>query len=134
VVPEERQAVINSKCKVFMFSDSHETRTEDWIASFIVARARILRLVAECNGPLFVTLKPCGSIGHVSLPRFIPEAGGGWKTINATSVSEARPPVLRPKRRGRQTAFEFPATTALAVCIRPHCEYCALLLGVKPHE
>src|ERR1700687_4820782 len=59
VVPEERQAVINAKCKVFMFNDSHETRTEDWIASFLVARARILKLVTECNGPFFVTLKPC---------------------------------------------------------------------------
>jgi hypothetical protein len=131
MVPEERQAVINAKCKVFMFSDSHETRTEDWIASFLVARARILKLVSECNGPFFVTLKPCGSVGHVSRPRFIPEAGGGWKIIDATLAPEVETTIKR-KRRSQQSIFEFPSLqTALQIYVplRPHCESCALLFG-----
>ena len=69
-VPEERKAVIDAKCKVFMFDDSHIIRTEDWAAAFLVGRGRIAEIVNKANGPFFVTLKPCTTRGHVGLPRF----------------------------------------------------------------
>jgi PIN domain-containing protein len=81
-VPEERQAVINGKCKVFMFDDSHKTRTEDWIAAFLVGRERILEIVAKTKGPMFVTIKPSRARGHISAPRFVGKAGGGWLAEN----------------------------------------------------
>jgi hypothetical protein len=94
LIPEERQAVIDAKCKVFMFDDSHKTTTHDWIASLVVARSRIFQLVTECNGPFFVTLRPCRSSGHVSEPRFVAKAGGGWRIIETV-------PTAKPQHAGR---------------------------------
>ena len=91
-VPEERQAVINGRCKVFMFEDSHTTRTEDWAASFIVARERIAEIVNKGNGPLFVTVRPCKVRGHIGMPRFIEKAGGGWRSPEQTPEQPAPPP------------------------------------------
>ena len=56
-VPEERQAIIDGKCKLFIFGDSDKTRTEDWIASVLIGRQRILDVVSKTRGPLFATIK-----------------------------------------------------------------------------
>jgi hypothetical protein len=77
-VPVERQAVINGRCKVFMFDDSHITLTEDWLASLLVGRHKILEIISHTSGPLFVTIKPCHRSGHIGTPRFVKKAGGGW--------------------------------------------------------
>jgi PIN like domain len=53
-VPEERQAVIDGKCKVFMFDDSN-SKAEEWIAAILVGRLRIMHLVENSDGPFFVT-------------------------------------------------------------------------------
>lgn len=109
-VPEERQAIIDGKCKVFMFEDSHKTRTEDWVASVLVGRERILDIIRKTNGPLFVTIKPSRSIGHIGYPDFIEKAGGGWRIDEKATLA----PVIEvehPKQREhkpQQNRFEFP--------------------------
>ncbi len=106
-IPEERQAVINGKCKVFVFDDSHITRTEDWAASFLVGRHRIVEIINKADGPFFVTLKPCRVRGHIGLPRFVSEAGGGWKKPEQTPapVPATIPVVI--KGSPRQQYFDF---------------------------
>jgi hypothetical protein len=77
-VPEERQAIINGGCKVFMFADSDRTRTEDWVSSVLIGRERMFEIVTKTRGPLFVTIKPCRVRGHIGAVDFISKAGGGW--------------------------------------------------------
>ncbi|HEV2963428.1 MAG TPA: hypothetical protein VG649_16485 [Candidatus Angelobacter sp.] len=96
-VPEERQAVIDAKCKVFMLDDTHITKTQDWGASLLVGRERILEIAAKANGPFFVTIQPCRMRGHVSKPRFIEEVGGGWKPSEETATPEASEPAIIPQ-------------------------------------
>ncbi len=108
-VPEERQAVINARAKVFMFDDTHKTRTEDWAASFLVARKRILEIVNRADGPFFVTIKPCSVRGHVSSPRFVTEAGGGWRGPEAPlpPAPEEAAVVAPQPAEAAQAEFEF---------------------------
>jgi hypothetical protein len=108
-VPEERQAVINSKCKVFMFDDGNITRTEDWAAAFLVGREKIVETALRGNGPFFVTIKPIRARGHVSQPRFIEKAGGGWRPADAPpEVPQAEPePAAKQEHRQQQYPFVF---------------------------
>jgi hypothetical protein len=109
-VPEERQAIIDGKCKVFMFGDTDKTRTEDWVASVLIGRQRILDIIRKTEGPLFVTIKPCRTIGHVGNVRFVEKAGGRWLAEGET----APPPLelehttgpMRPHRK-QQGEFDF---------------------------
>ena len=127
-IPEERQAVINAGCKVFMFEDSDVTRTEDWAASVLVARQHILELALRTNGPYFAIIKPCRLHGHIKSPNFI--GSGGWKpevewptTITPTIQ---RPRTARP-RRERQSKIDFPEHVSIQLYRASyHCEICAL--------
>lgn len=108
-VPEERQAVIDSRCKVFMFDDSDITRTEDWAASLLVARKRIIEWAQRTNGPYFALIKPCRVQGHIRQPEFI--AAGGWKPERewpqTFTPTIQRPRPIRP-RRDQQSEITFP--------------------------
>jgi hypothetical protein len=110
-VPEERQAIIEGKCKVFMFEDSHKTRTEDWIASILVGRRRILEIIAKTRGPLFVTIKPCRTSGHIGSVRFVEKAGGGWLAegestpVPLPAIEHAAGNLRSPKQQ--QGVFDF---------------------------
>jgi len=110
-VPHERQAIIDGKCKVFMFDDTGKTRTEDWIASILVGRQRLVEIVQKTNGPLFVTIKACRAKGHIGRPDFVEKAGGGWRS--AEEVADIKPMALehpnQPKARPQQGKFEFPS-------------------------
>jgi hypothetical protein len=97
-----------------MFDDSHETTTHDWAASLVIARARILKLADECNGPFFVTIRPCRSSSHISQPYFIAKAGGGWKIISPMPAVAVEPSNLKSTKR-QQGVFEFPENVALQV-------------------
>ncbi len=116
VVPEERQAVIDAKVKVFMFEDTDLTRTEDWAAAFLVGRQRILEIASRTSGPLFVTLKPCRVRGHVSQPRFITAAGAGWQLqeMPATSSVAERPKSKRVSKKRQSELFD-PGAQTIAV-------------------
>jgi hypothetical protein len=112
-VPEERQEIINCRCKVFMFDDTGKTRTEDWVASMLVGRQRMMEIIWKTEGPLFVTIRPCRTIGHIGQPRFVEKAGGRWKT----ETEEPRPVPIQiehpnqPKRKPQQTTLDFPANS-----------------------
>lgn len=105
-VPEERQAVIEGKCKVFMFEDSNSS-AENWAAAILVGKQRIAKLVEEADGPFFVTLKKYGH-GHVTLPRFVPGVGAGWKIVEQQPVKPLDTPIKKRPTRKQQRNFEFP--------------------------
>src|ERR1700751_3499 len=58
-VPAERQAVIDGRCKVFMFDDTN-SKAEEWVAAILVGRQRITHLVENSDGPFFVTIRKFG--------------------------------------------------------------------------
>lgn len=132
-VPEERQAVIDGCCKVFMLDDSDVTRTEDWAASLLVAREHIIETALRTNGPYFSVVKPCRVRGHIRPPEFI--ALGGWKPREEWPKSFI-PTIEHPKKvrtiRQQQSAIEFPEHTALScrVEVTAHCALCARLFGL----
>jgi len=134
-VPEERQAVINARCKVFMFDDSDVTRTEDWAASVLVARKHILELVLRTNGPYFAIIKPCSLHGHIKSPQFI--GSGGWKPAEEWPQT-INPPSERPRRirlqRPRQQKIEFPEHVSIQLYRYSsyHCELCERMFNSKP--
>jgi hypothetical protein len=130
-VPEERQAVIEARCKVFMFDDSDITRTEDWAAALLVARQHIMETALRANGPCFILIKPCRVHGHVRSPEFI--GIGGWKPEEEWPETIS-PPIEHPPRKSRpkkerQSRIDFPVHLALVrrAEFTPHCDICALL-------
>lgn len=135
IIPEERQAVIDAKAKVFMFDDSHDTRTEDWAAALLVARHRLIEIADSTNGPLFVTIKPCRVHGHLTQPDFIPDTGSGWKVKEQqTEVIVAATTIQVEKtKRPRQQRLNFEVTTTTAIVVirttEAHCELCARLFA-----
>jgi hypothetical protein len=72
-VPENRQAVIDAKCKVLFFNDSN-SRGEEWAAAVIVGRARLLEIIERNNGPLFVTIEKYAR-SHISPVRYAGDGG-----------------------------------------------------------
>ncbi|MGB8986770.1 MAG: hypothetical protein WCC37_09225 [Candidatus Sulfotelmatobacter sp.] len=133
-VPEERKAVVDGKCKVFMFDDGHETRTEDWAAAVLVARHRLIEIVEKADGPFFVTIKPCKVHGHFSQPDFEPLSGAGWKPPEAKLKLEQ--PVeekAKKAKRSEQAKLVFtPESTAIFkyTLVAPHCDLCARLFRI----
>jgi PIN like domain len=102
-VPWERQAVIDGKCKVFMFDDSNSA-SEEWLAAILVGRRRIVHLIENADGPFFITIRKFGH-SHISPPRFIPGTGSGWKPpsehapISAPTTEKRRAKrVLKPRQ------------------------------------
>jgi hypothetical protein len=105
-VPAERQAVIDGKCKVFMFEDTNST-SEEWLAAILVGRQRIIHLVDNADGPFFVTIRKFGH-SHFSLPRFIPGTGSGWKP-ERIDPKVGKPPIEQGKKqtKARSQQREF---------------------------
>ena len=95
-VPAERQAVIDGKCKVFMF-DNTNSKSEEWLAAILVGRQRIVHLVQNAEGPFFVTIRKFG-YSHFSLPRFIAGTGAGWKPEPTDLKVGAKP----TEKKGKQ--------------------------------
>lgn len=110
-VPAERQAVIDGKCKVFMFDDSN-SKAEEWIAAILVGRLRITHLVENSDGPFFVTIRKFG-YSHFSSPRFVPGTGAGWKPERADPVVVPRTvPKKRAIRKQQRAFWEEPDESA----------------------
>ena len=104
-VPAERQAVIDGKCKVFMFDDTN-SKSEEWLASILVGRQRIIHLVENADGPFFVTIRKFGH-SHFTLPRFVAGTGAGWRPERA-DLMPAKPTEQGRKRarsKSQQAAF-----------------------------
>ncbi len=83
-VPENRQAVIDAKVKVFFFNDTNSL-PEEWAAAVIVGRPRIFEIIERNNGPFFVTLEKYAR-SHISSIRFV---GTGGAKNEAASLAEA---------------------------------------------
>jgi hypothetical protein len=104
-VPAERQAVIDGKCKVFMFDDTN-SKTEEWVAAILVGRERISQLVTNTDGPFFVTIRKFGH-SHFSSPRFIEGTGGGWKPKPLQPTPITPPPKkTRAVRKQQRELFD----------------------------
>jgi hypothetical protein len=84
LVPENKQAVIDAKAKVFFFNDTNSL-PEEWAAAVIVGRPRIFQIIDRNNGPFFVTLEK-NTRSHVSGIRFV--GGGGEKPPEAETPPE----------------------------------------------
>lgn len=68
-VPENRQAVIDAKLKVFLLSESNSP-VEVWAAAIIVGHYRMDELVDSNDGPFFVNVgkRSDGHIARLRLP------------------------------------------------------------------
>jgi hypothetical protein len=91
-VPENRQAVIDAKCKVIFFKDTN-SRSEEWGAAVIVGRQRLLEIIHGNNGPLFVTIDKHAR-SHISSVRFA--ADGGPKPPQPAILSGATTVDIKP--------------------------------------
>ena len=68
-VPENKQAVIGAKAKVFLLSDSNSP-PEVWAASIIVGHYRMDEIIDANEGPFFVSVskRSDGHIARLRLP------------------------------------------------------------------
>jgi hypothetical protein len=65
---QNKKAVIDAKCKVFILSDSN-SRAEEWAAAVIVGKEKIFDLVRKNEGPFFANIGR-QSRSHVANLRF----------------------------------------------------------------
>jgi hypothetical protein len=106
-VPENRQAVIDAKCKVLFFDDTN-SRGEEWAAAVIVGRKRLLEIVDRNNGPLFVTIQKYAR-SHISQVRFAGDGGPKPTEQAAAGPTPTSPdqPTPQPEREPQQKSFRF---------------------------
>ncbi|MGD0631861.1 MAG: hypothetical protein ABR987_21220 [Terracidiphilus sp.] len=99
-VPENRQAVIEAKARVFLLNDSN-TKPEVWAAAILLGQYKMQDILDATTGPFFVTIgKRCDT--HVARPRrprgyeeqaSLPESTGVSETNQAEAVpAETVPP------------------------------------------
>jgi hypothetical protein len=79
-VPENRQAVIDAKCKVLFFNDTNSL-PEEWAAAVIVGRPKLFEIIEHNDGPFFVTIDKY-TRAHISTIRFV--GPGGPKPIGSS--------------------------------------------------
>ena len=107
-VPENRQAVIDAKCKVLFFNDS-SSLPEEWAAAVIVGRPRLFEIIERNNGPFFVTIDK-HTRSHVSSVRFV--GSGGPKPVEVAAPAEAEAVVAtavpQPVRVPQQISIPYP--------------------------
>jgi hypothetical protein len=66
-VPENRQAVLDAKVKVFLLNDSN-SKPEVWAAAILLGQYKMQDIIDGTSGPFFVTVgRRCDS--HVQRPR-----------------------------------------------------------------
>ncbi len=66
--PKNRAAVIATKCKVCLLTDSN-SRTEEWAAAVIVGKIKLLNTIKKNPGPFFLNISKQAH-NHISKPRF----------------------------------------------------------------
>ena len=87
-VPENRQAVIDAKLRVFLLTDSN-SRPEVWAAAIIIGHYRMQEIVDSNLGPFFVNITK-RSDGHVSRLRLPP----GYEVEEDIQQGETEPLLL----------------------------------------
>jgi hypothetical protein len=65
---ENKQAVIDAKCKLFLLTDTN-SRPEEWASAVILGRERMSAVIRKNQGPFFATISK-RSDSHVSNARF----------------------------------------------------------------
>jgi len=106
-----RQAVVRSRAKVFILSDTN-SRCVDWAASLVIARQKILKIVEENDGPFYCTVVK-GSDDHVGKPEFLEGGGPIVKAplfesqVPMPTVTSAEPARKEPSSSPAQTDIPF---------------------------
>ena len=65
---ENKQAVIEAKCKLFLLTDTN-SRPEEWASAVILGREKMSSVIRKNKGPFFATISK-RSDAHVSNARF----------------------------------------------------------------
>ena len=99
-VPENRQAVIDARAKVFLLSDSNSP-PEMWAASIIVGHYRMDEIIDGNEGPFFVTIGK-RSDGHVARLR-LPPGYTPPEIASKNDCAEAAPFALTADSNGTAT-------------------------------
>jgi hypothetical protein len=84
-VPENRQAVIDAKAKVFLVNDSN-SYPEEWAAAVIVGHYKMQEIIDGNRGPFFVNIRKRAD-GHIAKLR-LPYGYLSPQTTAQTIVSE----------------------------------------------
>jgi hypothetical protein len=84
-VPENRQAVIEARCKVLFFNDT-SSYPEEWAAAVIVGRPKLFEIIERNDGPFFVTIDKYTRT-HISSIRFV--GSGAPKPIGPSLPQQA---------------------------------------------
>jgi len=89
---ENKQAVIDAKCKLFLLTDTNSL-PEEWASAIILGREKISSVVRKNEGPFFATISK-RSDSHVTNARFpIPRALAPEVAIVNEAIAEPAPPV-----------------------------------------
>ena len=112
-VPENRQAVIDARVKVFLLNDSN-TKPEFWAAAVLLGQYKMQDIIDAANGPFFVTIgKRCDT--HVQRPRRPSSYVDPLSTPHIETQPEAQAPPPEPV-----TVPEEPAVEEVSVpAVRP---------------
>jgi len=100
-VPENRQAVIDAKAKVFLLNDSN-SKPEVWAAAILLGQYKMQDIIDGTTGPFFATVgKRCDS--HVQRPRrpvgYVddsPQAAEASAEAKSTDQTEVSKPAATP--------------------------------------
>jgi hypothetical protein len=102
---ENKQAVIDAKCKLFLLTDTN-SRPEEWASAVILGREKISSVVRKNEGQFFATISK-RSDSHVSnarfpIPRAIPEAPlvEASAPLAVEIVAPVEPPPVVERERG----------------------------------
>lgn len=112
-VPRNRQAIIDNKCKVFIFSDTN-SKAEQWAAAVIMGRVKICNVVRKNIGPFVVTIGK-EAHDHIRKPRFL----GVGRPMTGEEILDSEPreaatepvkrvPASREPAEPAQTLIKYP--------------------------
>ena len=101
---ENKQAVIDAKCKLFLLTDTNSL-PEEWASAIILGREKISNVARKNEGPFFATISK-RSDSHVTDARFpvprapVPEVAIANDLIAEPALIAEQPEVVHP-REGR---------------------------------
>jgi hypothetical protein len=88
-VPENRQAVINARLKVFVLTDSN-SKPEVWAAAVIVGHFKMAEIIDGNDGPFFVNISK-RSDGHVAKLRLPPGYTPAEESTETLAIGDGGP-------------------------------------------
>lgn len=106
---ENKQAVIDAKCKLFLLTDTNSL-PEEWAAAVILGREKMSSVVRKNQGPFFATISR-RSDSHVSNARFpIPHEPMPEPIVNVVvpEVSAAIEPTAKGEIQREPRLFDEP--------------------------